>query len=212
MKQFYRFALFLVVMVAASVGAQAEEKTFAKPKQGPYRVDWCYQWTAQCGQPAADRFCMSKGFAHSNDFVEAVNIGSLTPTIVQASGQVCNGPDCDGFTYITCEKPDLPAPPLPMPLPGPPLGGGGYGGGDTRLYFKPKIGGLRLNYCSENGSGCGQDAADAYCDMKGYQDASDFTQSPPLPPNVKTRFIGSGQKCYGPACYAFQSIECENQQ
>lgn len=213
MKRFFVFALFSVVLVVGSISARASEQTFTKPKQGPYRVDWCYQWAAQCGQPAADRFCMSKGFVHANDFVEDVNIGSLTPTIVQASGQVCNGPDCDGFTYITCQKPDLPPPPLPLP-PGPPPGPppGGYGGGDTQMYFKPKIGGLRLNYCTVNGSGCGQDAADAYCDMKGYQDASDFTQSPPLPPGIKTRFIGNGKKCYGPVCYGFQSIECENPQ
>jgi hypothetical protein len=206
MKRFFVFALLSIVMAMASAGAQAEEQTFAKPKQGPYRIDWCYQWGSQCGQPAADRFCMSKGFARSNDFVEAENIGSLTPTIVQGTGQVCNGPDCDGFTYVTCQKPDLPPPPMP-PL-GPPSGGGD----DTKIYFKPKIGGVRLNYCLSIGMGCGQEAADAFCDMKGFEDASDFNQSPPLPPNIKTRFIGSGKKCYGPVCYGFQSVECENPQ
>jgi hypothetical protein len=207
MKRFFVFALFLMV---STFGAHAEEKTFAKPKQGPYRVDWCYKWGTLCGQPAADRFCQSKGFVSATDLVEDVNIGSLTPTIVQGTGQVCNGPDCDGFTYISCQKPDLPAPPPPMPPPGPPPGGGG--GDDTQLFYKPKIGGLRLNYCTANGMGCGQDAADAYCDMKGFEDASDFTQSPPLPPGIKTRYIGNGKKCYGPVCFAFQSIECENPQ
>lgn len=206
MKRLLVLALFLMV---SAIGAHAEEKTFPKPKQGPYRVDWCYQWGVQCGQPAADRFCNSKGFVSSNDFVEDANIGSLTPTMIQGSGQVCNGPDCDGFTYITCKKPDFPMPPPPMPPPGPPPGGGGD---DTKIYFKPKIGGVRLNYCLANGKGCGQQAADAFCDMKGFEDASDYNQSPPLPPYVSTRFIGNGKKCYGPVCYGFQSIECENPQ
>jgi hypothetical protein len=206
MQRILVFALFLIFSV---MGAQAEEKTFPKPKQGPYRVDWCYQWGTLCGQPAANRFCQSKSFASATDFVEDVNIGALTPTVVQGTGQVCNGPDCDGFTYITCQRPDLPSPPPPMPPPGPPPGGGGD---DTKIYFKPKIGGMRLNYCLANGMGCGQQAADAYCDMKGFEDASDYTQSPPLPPNIKSRFIGNGKKCYGPICYGFQSIECENPQ
>jgi hypothetical protein len=212
MKRFFVFALFSVLWAAVSVGAHAEDKTFPKPKQGAYRVDWCYQWAALCGQPAADRFCQSKSFVNAQDFVEDVNIGSLTPTVVQATGQVCNGPDCDGFVYITCHRPDLPPPPSPVPPvppPGPPPGGGGF---DTHVYFKPKLGGLRLNYCTTNGAGCGQEAADAFCDMKGYEDASDFAQSPPLPPGIKTRFIGNGKKCYGPVCYAFQTIECENPQ
>lgn len=214
MKRFLMLALFSMMCALAVSGAHAEDKTFAKPKQGPYRVDWCYQWANQCGQPAADRFCQSKGFVHAIDLVEDVNIGALTPTIVQGNGQVCNGPQCDGFTYITCQRPDLPPPPMPVPPPGPlppgplPPGGGGMDG-DTHVYFKPKLGGLRLNYCATNGAGCGQEAADAYCELKGYDDASDFNQSPPLPPSIKTRFIGSGMKCYGPVCFGFQSIECE---
>ena len=188
---------------------QAAEQTFAKPKAGPFMIDWCLQWGALCGKPAADKFCQTKGYVQSNDFVEAVDIGASTPTIVQGTGQVCSDPTCDGFTYLTCVKPDAP-PPGPPPLP--PPGGGGGSGGIEKTYNKPKLGGYRVNYCETKGIGCGQDAADAFCDAKGYDDASDFEQSSPVPPGVKpSRFIGNGKICKGSGCYAFNSITCENQ-
>ena len=34
----------------------------------------------------------------------AENIGVFTKTKVIFSGQICNGPDCDGFTFIKCSK------------------------------------------------------------------------------------------------------------
>jgi len=34
----------------------------------------------------------------------AENIGTFTKTRVFSTGQVCSGPDCDGFSYITCKK------------------------------------------------------------------------------------------------------------
>lgn len=207
MKTLIWFTSGLIGLSLMFGAAQASEQTFIKPKAGPYRVDWCKVWGGQCGKPAADYFCQTKGFLQSNDSQEDPNIGSLTPTIVQTSNQVCNGPECDGFVYITCEKFDAPPPPPPLPPPG-----GGGSGADEREYFKPKIKGYRLNYCETKGSGCGQDAADAFCDAKGYDEATDFDQSSPIPPGAKpSRFIGNGKFCKGPGCYAFNSITCERQ-
>ena len=192
--------------------AQSAEQTFPKPKAGPFQIDWCYQNGTLCGKPAADHFCQSKGFVQSNDFVEAVDIGLATPTVVQGTGQVCNAAFCDGFTYVTCEKPDAPPPPPPGPPPPAPPPGGGGSGGDQHEYFKPKLNGYRVNYCETKGGGCGQDAADSFCDAKGYDDAADFEQSSLIPPGgKKSRFIGNGKLCKGLGCYAFKSITCENQ-
>ena len=193
---------FIGLMLAFGA-AQAAEQTFAKPKQGPFRVDWCYKWATLCGQPAADKFCQSKSYNNSNDFEQATNIGSLTPTIVQATGQICNGPDCDGFTYITCVKPDLPPPPAPP---------ADAGGDDEETFKKPKIDGVRMNYCFKKGKGCGQKAADAFCDQEDYDEAVDFVQSTPLGPTKPTRFIGTGGKCLDAVCYAFKSITCGGEQ
>ncbi len=213
MKQ--RVALFLFGMLAMGMmagfsGANADTRTFPKPKAGPYRVDWCLIWGAQCGQPAADKFCQNNSYLNATDFDEAVDIGASVPpiaTIVQGTGQVCNAPNCDGFSQITCTRPDLPPPPLPPP--GPPPGGGGADPGTIyKTFLKPKYHGKRLNFCQEPGSGCGQEAADSYCDAKGYDDAVNFLPSSPMPPGV-TRYVGNEMVCIGPVCRAFVKITCE---
>jgi hypothetical protein len=197
------FALTALILSIGS--AHSVEQDFVKPKIGIFRLDWCKVWAGQCGKPAADRFCQTKGFVQSNNFEEAVDIGASTPTVVISSGQQCADASCDGFTFITCEKPDAAPPPPP-----PPVGGGS--GVDERTYFKPKIGGYRLNYCETKGAGCGQDAADAFCEDQGFDEASDFVQSARVPPGVKpSRFIGNNRLCKGSGCYAFNSITCERQ-
>lgn len=195
----------ILAFVLFAGSAIAAEQTYAKPKQGALRIDWCYQWGVNCGKPAADKFCQSKGFVQSNDFVEDVDIGAAgLDTVVQGTGQVCHGAFCDGFTYVVCEKPDgAPPPPPPSPPPGP--------GGDTHFYKKPKIGGARLNYCFKKGLDCdGQTAADAFCDGKGYDGATDFNQSAPLTVFVPTRYIGNGKISKQSVSFAFSDITCEN--
>jgi hypothetical protein len=203
-------------LVLAASAAQAETKTFPKPKAGPYRIDWCLNWAAQCGQPAADKFCQSMGYVNSTDFDQAPKLNLLVPpvaTIVQNSGQVCSAaggmPQCDGFAQITCTRPDLPAPPPP---PAPPPGPGAGGGPDTiyKSFINPKYHGKRLAYCDSPGGPCGQDPADSYCDLKGFDDAANYIPSPPLPPG-KTRFIGTEQICLGPICKSFSKIICERE-
>ena len=203
MKLKHTLTTFFLGLILTFGAAQAAEQTFAKPKQGAYRVDWCYQWGVLCGQPAADRFCQSKSFFKSNDFEEAVDIGSLTPTVVQGTGQICNGPNCDGFTYITCVKPDLPPPPQPPPGPPPATD-------DTETFKKPKIDGMRVNFCFKKGKGCGQKAADAFCDSEDYDDAADYVQSTPMGPSKPTRYIGNNKRCTDLTCFGFKSITCEN--
>lgn len=206
--KFARLLTFTCFGIAAQIMvAHANEQTFAKPKEGSLRIDWCLIWGGQCGKPAADKFCQNKGFMQSIDQVEDVDIGAAgIATIVQGTGQICNQPVCDGFTYVTCQKPDLPPPPGP-----PPPGPGPGPGGDTHLYKKPKIGGARLNYCFKKGNGCdGQTAADAYCDAKGYDDAADFNQSAPLTAFVPTRYIGNGKISKEAVSFSFSDITCEN--
>ncbi len=211
MTQLRLILLSLAFAILSLSAAQAADHTFAKPKSGGMRVDWCYVWGAQCGQPAADRFCQSQSYTKSIDFVEDVDIGaSGIDTVVQGTGQVCHGAFCDGFTYITCQKPDLPIIiplPLPLPLPTP----GPTPSGDSKQYNNPKKGGFRVNVCLKKNVECdGDAAADAYCDSKGWDQSSDFDESDPLPPFVKSKFLGNGKICKGSKCVAFDTITCEN--
>ncbi len=200
-----RIIALLWLGLAATLGtAHAAEQDFVKPKVGIFRLDWCRVWGNQCGKPAADQYCQSKGFNQSNNFEEAFDIGAATPTVVIGTGQQCADASCDGFTFITCEKPDAGPPPPPPPGPAP-------GGADSKTYKKPKIGGARLAYCFKKGVGCdGQTAADQYCEAKGWDGASDFNQSAPLTTVIATRYIGNGKIVKDPISFSFSDITCEN--
>jgi hypothetical protein len=190
--------------ISLSIGAaNAFEQDFVKPKVGSFRLDWCRVWGTQCGQPAADRYCQTKGFNSSTNFEMAADIGASTPTLVIDTGEQCATPNCDGFTFVTCQKPDAAPPPPPGPPPSP--------GGDFKKYKKPKLGGARLNYCLKKGVACdGQTAADAYCEAKGWDGAGDFNQSSPLTTLIPTRYIGNGKISKEAISYSFADITCEN--
>lgn len=206
MKRSNVFLLAFAALFLSLTSAQAAEQDFVKPKIGIFRLDWCKVWAGQCGKPAADKFCQTRGFTQSNNFEEAVDIGASTPTVIISSGQQCADPGCDGFTFITCQKPDAAPPPPPAPPPGP-----APGGGDTLTYNKPKLSGARINLCVTKNVECdGESAADTYCESKGWDGASDYTSTGKLPGYAKSRYIGNGKLCKGSNCNAFSEITCEN--
>ncbi len=83
--------------------ASAGGTTFANPKQGGNRLDWCLSWSTGCGAPAATAWCKAKGFGSASSFTIAENIGASSPTRLLATGAVCDQGFCDGFAQITCE-------------------------------------------------------------------------------------------------------------
>lgn len=85
-------------------GGGAQTKTFVAPKYNGLRLDWCYGWATNCGAYAAKAYCVSKGYPLLKSWGMAENIGTFTNTRILSTGQVCSGPDCDGFTSITCKK------------------------------------------------------------------------------------------------------------
>jgi hypothetical protein len=169
--------------------AQAEDKTFPKPKLGAYRLDWCLNYASQCGKPAARAWCKKKGFDDASDFEQAEDIGDVTPTRILNSGEVCDDESCDGFSYITCvaEEDDQ---------------------GQEQTFKKPVYSGFRLDWCFAGQSGCGKKAANAYCDSQGYDIATNFQLAPKIGPFKPTRQIGSGAVCNRPLCDAFKFITC----
>jgi len=80
------------------------QQTFTNPSIGRYRLDLCREWGKNCGKPAADAFCRSKGYASSTAHRPAYDIGARTPTKVISSGQICGVAACDGFQSITCSR------------------------------------------------------------------------------------------------------------
>ena len=87
-------------------GALVAQKDFREPRINGYRLDACYSWGKECGQPTADEFCRRQGFKSALRF-EVVR--GVKPTQVISSGEMCTVPACAGFLYITCTYVPRPA-------------------------------------------------------------------------------------------------------
>jgi len=171
---------------SASVGA-AETKLFLKPNWNGDRLDWCVNWAQGCGKAAADAFCKAKGYAKATNFGMDPDIGTVQRTRLIGTGAVCDQGFCDGFTGITCTKPD-----------------------PVAFFAKPKWNGDRLDWCLNWAQGCGKAAADAFCTAKGFTQAAGFSIDPDIGAVTRTRLIATGAVCDQGFCDGFTAITCKN--
>jgi hypothetical protein len=61
-------------------------------------VDRCLNWGVNCEKPAADYFCRQNGYSAA----ETYRVAPMRPTLVAGDDKVCDQPECQGFTTITC--------------------------------------------------------------------------------------------------------------
>jgi hypothetical protein len=182
----FLLAIALGSMLFAVGPSYAATETFVKPKQGGNRLDWCLDWATGCGAPAANAWCQSKGFDKAASFSKAHDIGASQPTRLITSGAVCDQAYCDGFQQITCET-----------------------AGST-TFVKPKQGANRLDWCLNWGQGCGAEAANAWCNAKGFAGgASSFSIAADIGAATPTRLISTGAVCDQGYCDGFAKITCE---
>jgi hypothetical protein len=80
-----------------------KSKVFENPMINDIRVDGCMKWgPVDCGAPAADHWCRSKGFARATDW----STERVHPTIFQdpqSSVKVCDYFFCGAFSRVVCE-------------------------------------------------------------------------------------------------------------
>ena len=158
--------------------AQANNVVFNNPKVGGYGLDFCREWMQNCGQPAADAFCQSKGLPKAIHF-EVLKNNQKTRVI--NGGQVCDAPMCDRVSKVVCQS-------------------------KQKTFVNPQVGGYGLDYCREWTRNCGQPAADAFCNSKGFNRAINFEVTRN---NQKTRVINGGQVCDAPMCDRIARVTCE---
>ena len=94
--------LIIIVITAALTAsaaiAGAPTKTFFNPTYGRYPVDFCVYWSKACGKPAANRYCSGRSYEGAVKFTKSPR----SPTKLQGTGQICEGPRCATFSSITC--------------------------------------------------------------------------------------------------------------
>ncbi len=93
---------FDAVPTLPAAGATAD---IATPTYAGMRLDWCFKWAEQCGQPAADVFCRLNGYSRATSFTKAENVGQNgIVTYVIGSARQCQDPACDAFQNVRCSN------------------------------------------------------------------------------------------------------------
>jgi hypothetical protein len=185
--------LAVLAIAGSSIQSSAEDKSFDHPQYKKLALDWCYGWATECGQHAADAWCVKQGYESASHFTKWENAGE--PTRIISSNQICDEAGCSSFTEISCHKADKAA-------------SDGYDDEDKGPvhYEYPMAGKRRVDWCYEWATDCGKPAADYYCKVNGQDHAVDFK----IDENIsKTRILHSGQKCTDPECDGFKYIDCE---
>jgi hypothetical protein len=80
----------------------------------------------------------------------------------------------------------------------------GEASASARSYSNPKLDGTVIAACLSDGSSCGKPAADAFCQMEGYQESILFQRTTA----AEALVLDSGAVCTSGACDAFARIKC----
>ena len=163
-------------------------KLFPEPRQGQdgsgnMRVDWCLNWAANCGKPAAEAFCQARDFRQATSFQSQQTGG---PTWVAGDRKICLQPACTALAAITCE-----------------------GEAERRSWTiveeipDPTINHLPIATCLHPFRDCGKPTADSFCRAIGFTHASGFFEAPGSGSVVH---FGDGANCLG--CRALKGVIC----
>jgi hypothetical protein len=77
-----------------------------------------------------------------------------------------------------------------------------------KTFVNPKVGSNRLDFCLNWGSGCGEPAATAWCQSKGFNKSIDSEMDADIGNSSPTRLIATGAVCDQPYCDGFTFITC----
>ena len=178
-KALHVILLAVLGLTVAATDVWPQSAVFNNPTIGGVALDWCREWGANCGKPAADAFCQFHGYQESSNLAMR---NDKPPTVVIRGGAFCQEDFCDRITSVACV--------------GTPI---------TKDYRNPTVDGYGLDFCREWGANCGKPAADAYCRSRGHKGASSYVTMPEHPP---TRVIGSGEICREEFCDRIIMVMC----
>lgn len=162
-----RLAL-LLICAALAAPLQAGEVRIKDPKVGGIALDYCRSWAKDCGKPAANAYCRTRGYSKAVKFGKADN---KPPTRVIDGGKVCKAPQCDRISWVVCET--------------------------NHVYKNPKVDRYALDYCRDWAKNCGKPAADAYCQSRGHKTSVAFKVQKDKPPTkvIRSRRVCDNPQC-----------------
>ncbi|MFC4350609.1 trypsin-like serine protease [Fodinicurvata halophila] len=78
----------------------------------------------------------------------------------------------------------------------------------SKIFRKPEYGGYRVDWCRRWGNDCGKPAADAFCVLAGYDEATAQSSALNIGDRSPTYVIGAGRVCSDESCDGFARIVC----
>ncbi len=171
-----------------SGNSDSDNGFFAEPSYKGKRISRCVAQGKQCGQRAADEFCILNGYRSASKYERWRNAG---PTIRIGSGQMCNKQSCDSLKNIQCSY-DPPK--------------NSSGNQNQKTFANPTHKGYPIARCVNRGETCDQDAVDVFCRMNGYREAIAWQPAEDIGPTVR---LGNEQLCNKRSCDGFRDVVCK---
>lgn len=188
--------LFILLFFSITCFSQANadnklnfSRNFWSPTYNIERLSYCSFGGKECGLPVANRYCRLMGYEKATKEIIDYNVGLTNYLLSHAR---CKGWSCNGFMLITCTGAFHHKPPK------------NYYYRSQRFVF-PRFGHYRIDWCYENGKGCGQQAAYSFCRRMGYKRAQHYKKEDGI---GATKAIGNRRLCFGKQCSGFSAITC----
>ena len=187
-----RVFFFTVIFIAsAQAGSHAQDyyRNFWSPAYHGQRLDYCSSGERECGLPVANRYCQLMGYEKASQQVIDYTARS---THYMDSTKGCKGWHCKGFLLVRCLG----------ELTHKPVSAYYY---REQVFVFPRFNHSRVDWCYEDGKGCGARAAHSFCRRMGYMRAQKYKMEAHV---AQTRALGNHKWCVGHACNAFSRITC----
>lgn len=186
----FRLVLILLVTSSAHAGNQQNYyRTFWNPVYHGHRLNYCMSEGQKCGMPVANHYCQLMGYEQAIKQVIDYQVGM---TQAFSERKPCKSWQCNGFTLIRCKAKFTHQPASSYYY-------------RSQAFVFPRYNHHRVDWCYEDGKGCGQRAATSFCRRMGYERASLYKIQTHV---SQTRAIGNHQVCVGNDCNAFSRITC----
>ena len=182
-------ALLLCFQANAKNNQQMYSRNFWSPAFNLQRLNYCTLDGNECGLAVANKYCKMMGYEQADEAIIDYNVGVTNYFSPNAR---CKGWGCNGFKLITCtgnfsHQPEK-----------------NYYYRSQRYVF-PRFDQYRIDWCYENGKGCGQRAAYSFCRRMGYMNAQYYKKQEDV---AATKALGNQKLCFGDECNGFSSITC----
>lgn len=191
---FRHFTLVLLLSLTLVSQANSENqqdfsRNFWSPTYNIQRLSYCSLGGKECGLAVANRYCKMMGYERATEEIIDYNVGLTNYLLTRAQ---CKGWSCNGFMLITCARSVSHTPPE------------NYYYRSQRFVF-PRFGHYRVDWCYENGKGCGHRAAYSFCRRMGYKRDQSYKKEENI---GATKAIGNRRLCFGKGCRGFSSVTC----